>query len=270
LADLSRRSGRSSIGALALALGIAATCIAASVVWGERSEVGNLIVSLDARVSPHTLPRKTYVPAALLLHTTFRTTDRSLIPRLEGLTIDLNRRGKLFNKGLPSCRLRELEPSSPRRAIALCGHSLVGQGRLHATVSLPEQSPFRIRARLLAFNGKAQKGQGTVLVLVYGASPQIAFVLPFVIHRSGFDLGTKLTTKVPKDAGTWAHVGGFTLVVKRLFSYRGKPRSYINADCPVPRGFTAGITPFARAIYHFAGTATVTTVLARGCRVAGG
>lgn len=244
--------------------------LGAGVVWGERSQVGSLIVSLNANVSPHRLPRTRYVPASLRLHTTFRTIDGSLMPRLKGLTIDLSSRGKLFNKGLPSCTLRELEPSSPGRAIRLCGSSLVGRGRLHAIVALPEQLPFRFRARLLAFNGRPGSGQETVLVLAYGAVPPISFVVPFVIRRSGFYLGTKLTTQIPKDAGTWAHIGGFTIIVKRLFTYRAKQHSFISADCPVPPGFTGGITPFARAIYHFAGIQTVTTVIARGCRVAGG
>jgi hypothetical protein len=251
-------------------VGIAAIALGANVVWGERSQVGNLIVSLNASVSPHSVPRTRYVPATLRLQTRFRTTDGSLMPRLKGLTIDLSSRGKLFNKGLPSCSVRELEPSSPQRAIGLCGNSLVGRGRLHAIVALPEQLPFLLRARLLAFNGKSGRGQKTVLVLAYGSTPQISFVLPFVIRRSSFELGTSLTTQLPKDAGTFAHIGGFSIVIKRLFTYRAKRRSFISADCPVPRGFTAGITPFARATYHFAGTQTVTTVIARGCRVAGG
>lgn len=227
-------------------------------------------MSLNASISPHRLPRTRYVPATLRLHTKFRTKDGMLTQRLKGLTIDLSHRGKLFNRGLPSCTVRQLEPSSVRRAIGLCGDALVGRGRLHAIVALPEQSPFRFRARLLAFNGPPGRGQRTILVLAYEASPQTSFVLPFVIHRSGFDLGTRLTTQVPKDAGASAHIGGFTIVIKRTFNYRGRQRSYISADCPVPRGFTAGIIPFARAIYHFAETPNVTTVLARGCHVAGG
>ena len=232
--------------------------------------MGGLIVSLDASISPHSLPRTRYVPATLRLHTKFTTRDGTLTPRLKGLTIDLSHRGKLFNKGLPSCTVRQLEPSSVRRAIGLCGNALVGSGRLHAIVALPEQSPFRFRARLLAFNGPPGRGQRTILVLAYEASPQTSFVLPFVIHRSGYDLGTRLTTQVPEDAGASAHIGGFTIVIKRTFTYRGQLRSYISADCPVPRGFTAGIIPFARAIYHFADTPNVETVLARGCRVEGG
>jgi hypothetical protein len=253
-----------------LAVGIAVILLGASAVWGERTEVGSLIVSLDASISPHSLPRRRYVPATLSIHTTFRTKDGTLTSRLKGLTIDLSNRGKLVNKGLPSCTVRRLEPSSVRRAIDLCGSALVGRGRLHAIVSLPEQSPFQFRAKLLAFNGPPGRGQRTILVLAYGGSPPTSFVLPFVIHRNGFDLGTRLTTKVPEDAGANAHIGGFTIVIKRTFTYRGKQRSYINADCPVPRGFTAGIIPFARAIYHFADTKSVTTVIARGCRVAGG
>jgi len=248
---------------------MAAILFGASAVWGERTQVGSLIVSLNASISPHSLPRTRYVPATLRLHTTFRTKDGTLTSRLKGLTIDLSNRGKLFNKGLPSCTVRRLEPSSVRRAISLCGNALVGRGRLHAIVALPEQAPFRFRAQLLAFNGPPGRGQKTILVLAYGTSPPTSFVLPFVIHRSGYDLGTRLTTQVPEDAGASAHVGGFTIVINRTFTYRGKRRGFINADCPVPRGFTAGIIPFARAIYHFAGTQSVTTVITRGCRVAG-
>jgi hypothetical protein len=267
---LTPRQRRGLIGGVILAVGMAAILLGASAVWGERTEVGSLIVSLDANVSPHSLPRTRYVPAALRLHTTFRTIDGSLMPRLKGLTIDLSNRGKLFTRGLPSCTLRQLEPSSLQRAISLCSSALVGRGRLHAIVALPEQSPFLFRARLLAFNGPPGRGQGTILVLAYGAEPPASFVLPFVIHRSGFALGTRLTTQLPKDAGASAHIGGFTITIGRTLTYRGKRRSYINADCPVPQGFTAGIIPFARAIYHFADTRTVTTVIARGCRVAGG
>ncbi len=239
-------------------------------VWGERSQTGNLIVSLDASLSPHKLPRSRFVPAAVSLHTRFETADGTLIPQLKGLTIDLSSRGKLFTKGLARCPIRRLEPASPKGAMDSCGKALVGLGRLHAIVTLPGQKPFLFKAHLFAFNGEPGKGQGTVLVLVYGPQPPTSFVLPFVIHESGSDLGTKLTTHLPKDAGSWAHLGGFGIVLKRHFTYRGKQRSFIYANCPAPRGFTGGLTPFARGTYHFAGAQSVSTVIVRGCKVAGG
>jgi len=52
----------------------------------------------------------------------------------------------------------------------------------------------------------------------------------------------------------------------RRFSYRGERRSYLNASCPLPQGFTVGFVSFARVTYTLAGGQRLSSEVTRSCR----
>jgi hypothetical protein len=70
---------------------------------------------------------------------------------------------------------------------------------------------------------------------------------------------------VPAGLGPLPHLARFEMTLGRRFSYRHSTHGFLGADCPLPKRFTAGIFPFARAIYHFSGRSISTTIV-RGCR----
>jgi hypothetical protein len=232
---------------------------------GERTQHGNLIVSLDGGLSPLRLPREHPAPVAVRLDGGLQTADGSLLPRVTRIEIGLPGQGVLTTRGLAVCPLRRLRNATPARALASCGPALVGSGDLRADVLLPNQSPFTIHADLLAFNGRID-GRRAVILHAFAASPPTVVVLPFLIRLRAGRFGTTLVAALPPSLGPWPHFAHFRMRLARRYTYRGRSRSYLSASCPIPRHFTAGFFSFARATYTLAGGVKVSTSIPRSCR----
>jgi hypothetical protein len=232
----------------------------------ERSQDGNLIVSLNGGITPRTLPR--HEPAPVVVHLSGRvlTSDDSPLPRVNWIRLELAWRGVLETEGLPVCpRLRLLGRLSAQ-ALRACGSAIVGRGSLYAQIFVPNQRPFGVRARLLAFNGRTKSGKPAVLVHAFADSPPVSFVIPFSVHHKPGSFRTVLITTIRRSVGEWPHVANFSIAISRKFIHKGRQRSYTSASCPIPKGFTAGFLSFARATYTFAGGKQLTTESVRSCR----
>jgi hypothetical protein len=240
--------------------------LVSSSASGERAQRGNLIVSLGGGLSPRSLPRGHAAPVVLRIGGRIRTADGSPLPRMTRIKLTLGGRGRLFTRGLPACPRARLRNADNRQALERCGAALVGQGHLYATAFVPHQAPFPIHGALLAFNGRGEEGQPTVWVHAYAGAPPLSIVLPFLVRRKAGALHTTLTATVPRSLGTLPHLAGFQLSLGRRYSYRGKPRSYLSASCPIPAGFTAGFLAFARATYSFADGRRLAVEAVRSCR----
>jgi hypothetical protein len=232
---------------------------------GERAQRGNLIVSLDVDISPRKLPRARPAPIAVRLAGDIRTADGSPLPRLERIELGLAGRGLLSTRGLPVCPRARLRNSSDRQALERCGPALVGRGRLAAEIFLPNQRPFTIHSRLLAFNGRGSGGGRAVWVHTFTPDPPVSIVLPFLVQRRPGAFGTALVAVVPPSAGPWPRLAGFEMTFSRRFRDGGEWRSYLSASCPVPARFTAGFLPF-RATYAFVDGRPLSIEAVRGCR----
>jgi hypothetical protein len=231
----------------------------------ERSQAGNLIVSLNGGISPHRLPRHAPAPVAVHLSGRVMTADRSPLPRVNWIKLELAWRGALDTRGMEVCPRGRLRGTDTRQALKACGPARVGRGHLFAKVFVPNQPPFNVRARLTAFNGRTHAGRHAVLVHAYSASPPVSFVIPFSVHHHTGSFRTVLVALIRRSAGPWPHVANFQMEVSRNYMYRGKERSYLRASCPVPKGFTAGFLSFARATYTFAGGSQLSTETVRSC-----
>jgi hypothetical protein len=245
---------------------LSALAILVGAAGAERSQEGNLIVSLNGGISPRTLPRGRPAPVAVQLAGRVQTADRSPLPRVNWIRLELAWRGVLDTHGLPVCPPVRLRSTSSRQALEACGPSRVGHGRLFAKVFVPNQAPIRIHAHLTAFNGRTAGGRPEVLVHAYSPRTPSSFVIRFRVHRNSGAFRTVLVALIRRDAGPWPHVANFEIVVSRHFGFRGKMRSYLSASCPVPKGFTAGFLSFARATYTFQGGEQLTTESVRSCR----
>jgi hypothetical protein len=242
--------------------------LGAGIASGEQSQAGDLIVSLNARISPQALPRLSLAPVAVRVDGTVRTADGSAPPPLRQITIAINRHGRMSNAGLPVCRAGLLASTTSDQALARCRSALVGHGRLNANVVLPDISPFPAHGRLLAFNGRLHR-KPVILAHVFGATPvPTTFVLPFTIaHPRRGAFGTTLSAKLPPLAGDWGYVNDIQMTIHRRYRFRGRRRSFLSANCPLPQGFPVALFTFARGTYRFANGQTVSTTLARTCRV---
>lgn len=248
------------LGALALL-----AALGAALASGERTQRGNLIVSLDGGLAPLQLPRDVLAPVSIHLEGGLQTADRSLLPRVTRIELGLPAQGVLSTRGLPTCAQRRIRNAKPPEALAACRPALVGRGRLEAQVRVPNQAPFTIHTRLLAFNGRAS-GRRAVILHAFAASPPTVAVLPLVLRRGSGRFGLALVANLSPALGPWPHFAHFEITLSRRYSYRGRSRSYLSASCPVPPRFTGGLFSFAQAKLTLAGGRQLGTGIARGCR----
>ncbi len=253
---------RFAVVALILALG------AAGVARAELTREGNLLLSFGGGISPKALPRSTAAPVAVRISSTIKALDGAdPPPQLQQIAIGINRDGKLFDRGLPTCKVRKIQPATTAAARRICAGAIVGSGHVAIRVALPKQKAFTFKGRLLAFKARRFHGQRRILTQVYGRKPPSSFVLPFRIDRAPGTFGTVLKMTLPKAARKWAYITRFDMKLQRRFTYRGKRRSYVSAACPAPAGFPGAVYQFARAKYTFAGGRRVTSTLTRNCKV---
>jgi hypothetical protein len=241
---------------------------ASVVARAELQQEGNLLLAFDGGISPRSLPRKGVAPVRVSVETDIRTTDGAdPPPQLRSITIGINREGRVFDRGLPTCRVREIQPTTIAVARRICGGAIVGSGHVHVRVLLENQPPFTFKGPLLVFNAKPAGGKRRLLAQVYGTRPPSAFVLSFKIDRQPGQFGTVIRTVLPSSAQKWAYVTHFDMKLRRTYTYRGQRRSFISAGCPAPAGFPGTPYPFARGSFEFTDGRTIETTLIRDCKV---
>lgn len=256
------RRGRLLTATLLLALGLAA------VARAELVPEGNLLVTFDGGISPRTLPRNEAAPVAVSIDTSFKTSDGSdPPPQLRSVSIGINRGGKIYDRGLPTCKVRKIQPATIGAARRICGGAIVGSGHVGVRVELPNQAPFDFSGPMLVFNAERSGGKRRLLAQVYGVRPPSAFVLTFKILKRKGTFGNVIETTLPETARKWAFVTRFDMRLRRIYTYRGQEHSYISASCPAPPGFTTAVYPFANPTFGFAGGRQVSTTVTRTCHV---
>lgn len=251
-----------------IAVALLAALGAAGAAQAEKTIEGNLVVSFDGGIKPRALPRTGTAPVSVTVDSGFATTDGSdPPPQLRQISIGINKGGRIFDRGLPTCQVRRIQPSTIGAAKRICGGAIVGNGHVRVRVELANQPPFTFKGPMLVFNAKRSGGKRRLLAQVYGLKPPSAFVLTFKIVSKGGTFGTVIRTTLPQAARKWAYVTHFDMKLRRTYTYRGHRRSFISAGCAAPAGFPGAVYPFARATFGFAGGQRVTTTLIRDCKV---
>ncbi len=254
--------------AILLLIGTGSLTAVTGVAGAERTQEGNLTVSLDAEISPHSLPRTGEAPASVRLATSFSTSDGSRLPRLRTMAVVLGASGQ-FDTGLPVCPTASITNTTAAQALRACGPALVGHGRMEAEAILPGQRAIRFDGRVLAFNGIAKDGTPSIIADVHSKSPPASFLMPFSLRQVHGTSTTGLVAHLPAAAGRWTHVRSFELTLGRRFERGGRMHSYVNAACPAPAGLRGLIFTFAEATFGFSGGREVSVAAVRGCRVRG-
>ncbi len=243
-----------------LALGLA------TLAHAEVAQKGNVRVSFDGQLSPHTLPRSGTAPVRVAVATKIAATDGANPPQLRQVSIAINRNGHFEPKGLPVCPLRAIQPSTTADALAACRSSLVGEGSFAANVMFSAQAPFPSAGKVYAFNSTLH-GRPAILAHVFGTDPvPTSFTLPFELKPAkGGTYGTVLQASLPAVTGNSSYITGLSLTLGRSFTSNGKKRSYLSAGCPAPQGFPGATFAFAKASFAFAGKQALTSTLTRSC-----
>jgi hypothetical protein len=248
---------------LALLLPGGAIAVAA-VVQSE-----GLRISVLSQIMPYKLPRVQPAPIAVFVAGHLSTADGGIPPQLQKLTVKVNRHGLLQSRGLPVCRIPQVQPASTQRALAACGSALIGSGQFWANIILPDQRPYPTQGRLLIFNGR-KHGHPVLLAQIYTSHPfATSFVIPFAIRRiSQGAYGTELSASLPEALGSWGYLDRIKLTLRRKYSYRGRELSYFNAACPAPKGARRAAFPLAYASFSFAGRPSLGATVDKTCGVA--
>jgi hypothetical protein len=190
--------------------------------------------SIETTIAPKKLPKKTFAPASLkvVAKTTTTTAANGVPSPSTSAVIDFDKGAKIFAKGLPTCDPSLLQNVSTEIAEQECGNAKIGEGVAHAL--LPTGSRvYEIEQKVIAFNGVPQGGKPTVLLHSYGTTPiQVTVVLVGVVsnyNKEGF--GPRLDVTIPLIAGGTGAIKDFTVKIDKKYKYKGKPASFINAEC---------------------------------------
>jgi hypothetical protein len=260
MSAMTRKSAVLAVATLSFAL--------AGLAQAEIAQKGNLRVKVGGEISPHKLPREGSAPVSVSISADISTTDRSAPPQLRKVSLSINRNGIIDQRGLPSCRLDDIQPASTPEAREACPGAVVGTGQFKANVSLPEQSPYPSNGEIVAFNGR-MNGKPVIFAHIYGTEPlPTSVTLPFELqHHNKGTFGVSLVAHLPRVAAQWGYISGVSLKLQRRFRYRGHARSYASAGCPAPKGFPGATFTFAKASFGFSGGKTLSSKLTRSCGV---
>jgi hypothetical protein len=247
---------------LALLLGLAALAGAATI------QQGGLRITVLSQLKPYKLPRKGTAPISVFIAGHLQNAEGGIPPQLQSLRIEVNRHGLLQSKGLPVCRIPEVQPASTQRALANCGDALVGSGQFWANIVLPDQGAYRTQGRLLIFNGR-EGSRPVLLAHIYTSHPfNTSFVIVFSIKRiAKGPYGTELRASLPQALGSWGYLDRIKLTLKRKYPYKGRQLSYFNAGCPAPGQAKRGAFPLAYAEFSFAGRPPLGATVDKTCGV---
>jgi hypothetical protein len=255
--------------AVSLAAALLAALLCSGLAAAEVYQKAGVRVSVAAKMSPTALPRAGTAPIGVSIGGQITSSRPGGPPQLQGMTIAINRHGRLDTRGLPRCRLGRIDPSTTAEALAACRSSLIGEGQFSANVKIPEQSPFPSEGKVLAFNG-ALRGRPVIFAHIYGTKPApTSYVLPFAISPAKGTYGTVLEASFPKVTGEWGYVTGISLRLDRSYTVGGEQRSYLAAGCPAPKGFPGATFPLLRTSFAFAGSLNLSLTMNRSCKVAG-
>jgi hypothetical protein len=253
----------------ALLLTVALALCAAIPARAELNQQGKLLVGFDGGIFPKTLPRHTPVPVAVRVAGDIRATEGATLPQLRTISVAINSSGRLYDKGIPTCRVAAIQPATEAAARSACPQAIIGAGHVTVLVHLDSQSAFEVHGNLLAFNGPRRRGRKLILAQVYSKDPLGAFVLTFEVERHEGLFGTVMSTTLPGTASGWAYLTHFDMTLERTYRYRGRLRSYVSASCAAPAGFPGALFPFAKATYGFDNGQRLTTSVTRTCKVRG-
>lgn len=258
------RKRRASVAVIAIAalLALAAAAVA------DVDTGANARVSFQGWIVPKKLPRSTPVPVSLHVGGRVRPLDGRRPSALRRVRVEINRHGVFSTRGLPTCRRRTLIGSTTALALKNCGDALVGRGRFAAHVEIPEGAPFPSSGTVLAFNSTVDGHPGLV-AQVYGTDPvPTAQVVPISLERRGSGgFGTTLTLRMPEVGHEWGYVTYFAMTFHRVYSYRGRTRSFLSASCPAPAGISTAPFRAARGTYFLGDGRRLSRVIGGSCRV---
>ena len=216
---------------------IAVSCIAFFTIGGValalHLRAGDIVVVADGGFTPKKLPKHEDAPIKLHGGGKLSTVSGEIPPILDSFTIEFDRHGSVDTTGLPVCTKSKLIATTTATARKLCPGAIVGKGYGRAVVAFPEQTPIQVGSPITIFNGPKVNGNYTVIAHAHLDYPgPTTFIVPVVIekiHNGVYGYRTKV--KIPKIAGGAGHPLSGSAKIGRIWTFKGKKHSFINARC---------------------------------------
>jgi hypothetical protein len=231
-----RRGTAVALGAMLL-VAIAAIGLAGAAGKGPKPVVvraGNMVLEINGDVSPKVLPRHELAPLGIWGSGKLETIDGSHPPALEDASFDADKDVFVSVRGLPACRIAQLEARETKKAEAVCGDAILGRGTASVEVAFPEQSPIESTGPLVLFNGGERNGVVTIFAHAYVNVPAPTAVVARVevrrVDKGAF--GLHVTVEVPTIAGGAGSTVAARFSMRRVYTYRSQRRSVISGRCP--------------------------------------
>src|SRR5690348_6817442 len=144
-----------------------AVLFAVNLAKAEPFGIGNLLVDFHLDSAPTKLPRYEDAPIAFWGTGDFRTKDGTTPPKLQRMTVEIDKFGDLETRGLPTCTRDDLEATTVAQARSKCRGAIVGTGTGSGIVEFPEQDPVPAHTPLTFFNGPIIGGDPSLVVHAY-------------------------------------------------------------------------------------------------------
>jgi len=124
---------RKAMGVVAVVLVVAVAAAGLAVAKGERPKptvvrAGNMVLEINGDVTPRVLPKHELAPMGVWGSGKLSTVDGSHPPALEEASFDADKDAFVSVKGLPVCRIDQLQARSAKDAEAVCGDAILGRG----------------------------------------------------------------------------------------------------------------------------------------------
>lgn len=221
-------------GAALIAVGLIA--VLALGIAGARAVIikaGTMVLRIEGGVTPRALPKDGLAPVTLHGSGALKTIDNSHPPALRAGSIDADKDLVVNVRGLPTCRIGQLQATTTKRAEAVCGNAIVGSGSATVEVAFPEQPPFRSTGPLVIFNAGERHGAVNLIGHAYVSVPAPTAVVGTAkitrVNKGPFGLHAEI--KVPPIAGGAGSVVAAKIKLGRAYTYKGKPRSVFSGSC---------------------------------------
>ncbi|HET9199282.1 MAG TPA: hypothetical protein VFN92_13630 [Solirubrobacterales bacterium] len=231
------RRGVVSVVAALLSVGVVSIGIAFAKGKDPKPTIvraGNLELEINGDITPRALPRHELAPMGIWGSGRLGTLDGSHPPALEEAVFDADKDAFVSVRGLPVCRLGQLEARATKAAESACGSSVLGRGSASVEVAFPEQKPIESTGPLVLFNGGERNGVVTVFAHAYVNVPAPTAVVSTVEIRrvSKGSLGLHLVVRIPKIAGGAGSPVAARFSMRREYAYKGKRLSVLSGRCP--------------------------------------
>jgi hypothetical protein len=218
---------------VAIAIGCVAFLAIVASASGLVLRAGDLVITADGGFTPKALPKHEDAPITLHGGGKLTTVTGELPPILDTLTIEFDRHGHVDTTGLPVCTEAKLVATTVATARKLCPGAIVGKGFGSAVVKFPEQGRIPVSSPITIFNGPKKGGNYTVIAHAHLDYPGPAtFIVPIVIEKINKGVyGYRTKVKIPKIAGGYGHPVSGSAKVGRIWTFKGKKHSFVNARC---------------------------------------